>query len=205
MFYPAGSWGDDGYIIAALNVAVGLSRVPAAGGPPALLKLKPEHAEVYRWPQVLPGNQAVLFTASRGDYESGNIDVFPLKTGQRKTVQQGGIVGSWPFGTSSPEAPYGRPRSKADAMVFGSERLSCFRRQFWIHLSLPALQRRSRRMGNGWRLHLLNPARLRFTVVRFQDREGNGEFLQPAEHILFLPGTAASCLIWIAIQKGSWS
>jgi WD40 repeat protein len=95
MFYPAGSWGDDGYIIATLNVAVGFSRIPEGGGPPVLLKLKQEHSEVYRWPQVLAGNDAVLFTSSRGDYESGNIEVFSLKTGERKIVQRGGIVGKY--------------------------------------------------------------------------------------------------------------
>src|SRR5262249_12904293 len=66
MFLPTGSWGDDGYIVAALNVAVGLSRIPAIGGSPAPLKFKHEHGEIYRWPQILPGNREVLFTASRG-------------------------------------------------------------------------------------------------------------------------------------------
>jgi hypothetical protein len=42
--------------------------------------------------QVLPGREAVLFTVSRGDYEGGNIEVFSIKTGERKTVQQAGIV-----------------------------------------------------------------------------------------------------------------
>ena len=95
LFYPTGSWGDDGNIIAALNVAVGLSRVPATGGPPVLLKLKQERGEIYRWPQVLPGGEAVLFTSSSGDYENGNIDAFSLKSGERKTVQQGGILGRY--------------------------------------------------------------------------------------------------------------
>lgn len=95
MFYPTGSWGEDGDIVAALNTAVGLSRIPGGGGPPVLLKLPRERAEIYRWPQVLPGSRAVLFTASRGDYESGNIDVLSLVTGERKTVQPGGIVGRY--------------------------------------------------------------------------------------------------------------
>jgi serine/threonine-protein kinase len=89
MFYPSGSWGDDGNIVAALNVSAGLARVPAGGGPPVPLKFKQERGEIYRWPQVLPGDEAVLFTASRGDYESGNIDVVSIRTGDRKTVQQG--------------------------------------------------------------------------------------------------------------------
>jgi serine/threonine-protein kinase len=95
LVYPTGSWGADGNIVAALNPAIGLSRIPSAGGPPVLLNLKMEGAEFFRWPQVLPGNETVLFTASSGDYESGNIDVFSIKTGERKTVQQGGIVGRY--------------------------------------------------------------------------------------------------------------
>ena len=95
IFYPAGSWGEDGNIVAALNLPAGLARIPAAGGPPAPLKFKQEGGEIYRWPQVLPGDEAVLFTASRGDFESGNIDVVSIRTGERKTVQQGGIVGRY--------------------------------------------------------------------------------------------------------------
>ena len=45
-----------------------------------------------RWPQVLPGSQAILFTASAraGNYDDANIDVISLKTGERKTVAHGG-------------------------------------------------------------------------------------------------------------------
>jgi serine/threonine-protein kinase len=93
VFYPTGSWGDDDNIIAVLNTTAGLSRVPAAGGPPTLLNFKHEQGEIYRWPQVLPGSGAVLFTASRGDYENGNIDVFSFQSGERKTIQHGGIIG----------------------------------------------------------------------------------------------------------------
>ena len=95
MYYPAGSWGEDGNIIAALNVADGLSRVPAGGGEPELLGMKGEAEEVFRWPQVLPGGEAVLFSSARGDYENGNIDVFSLKSGKRKTVVRGGILGKY--------------------------------------------------------------------------------------------------------------
>jgi len=95
MFYPTGSWGDDGNIIATLNTTVGLSRVPSGGGPPVLLKMAKTPGEVYRWPQVLPGNEAVLFTASRADFESGNIEVLSLKTAERKVLQRGGILGRY--------------------------------------------------------------------------------------------------------------
>jgi eukaryotic-like serine/threonine-protein kinase len=95
IFYPTGSWGDDGNIVAALNVAAGLARVPEGGGPPVPLKFRQQRGEIYRWPQVLPGDEAVLFTASHGDYESGNIEVVSIRTGERKTVQRGGIVGRY--------------------------------------------------------------------------------------------------------------
>jgi Tol biopolymer transport system component/predicted Ser/Thr protein kinase len=88
------SWGDDGNIVAALNGrAGGLWRVPSSGGTPVpLTKLNPGEV-THRWPQVLPGSQAVLFTASTvlGNYDEANIDAFSLRTGERKTVQHGGF------------------------------------------------------------------------------------------------------------------
>ena len=89
-----GSWGDDGNIIAALNGAGVLSRVPSGGGMPVpVTKLNPDE-RTHRWPQVLPGSQAVLFTAAAqtgAGYDDANIDVISLKTGERKTIQRGGF------------------------------------------------------------------------------------------------------------------
>ena len=59
-----GSWGDDGNIIAALDLHVGLSRIPSAGGPPTPVTECRAERVTHRWPQVLPGGKAVLFTAS---------------------------------------------------------------------------------------------------------------------------------------------
>jgi Tol biopolymer transport system component len=87
------SWGDDGNIIAALSPTAALSRVPSAGGTPVpVTKLNPGEV-THRWPQVLPGSQAILFTAStqRGNYDNANVDVISLKTGERKTVARGGF------------------------------------------------------------------------------------------------------------------
>ena len=55
-------------------------------------KLNPDE-RTHRWPQVLPGSQAVLFTAGRlaVNYDDANIDVISLKTGERKTVERGGL------------------------------------------------------------------------------------------------------------------
>ena len=94
--FPAGSWGEDGNIIAMLNPLGGLTRIPSAGGTPARLPglLKAE-GEVDTWPQVLPGSQAVLFTRHKGDYDSANLEVFSLKTAELKTILKGGFFGRY--------------------------------------------------------------------------------------------------------------
>ena len=87
------SWGDDGSIVLALSPNTTLSRVPSSGGTPApLTKLNPPE-RTHRWPQVLPGSQAVLFTAHSGssNYDSAAIEAVSLKAGQRKTVLRGGF------------------------------------------------------------------------------------------------------------------
>jgi len=88
-----GSWGDDGNIVTDLNGGSGLARIPSSGGAPVpASKLNPGEA-THRWPQVLPGGRAVLFTASsgRGTYDDANIDVISFQTGERKTVVRGGF------------------------------------------------------------------------------------------------------------------
>jgi eukaryotic-like serine/threonine-protein kinase len=87
------SWGDDGDIIAALNPTGGLSRIPSAGGTPTpVTKLNPGEA-THRWPQVLPGSQAVLFSVSPNgaNFDDAAIDAVSLKTGERKTLQRGAV------------------------------------------------------------------------------------------------------------------
>ena len=64
----------------------------AAGGTPeALTTLDPQAGDVtHRWPQVLPGGKAILFTSSTGTsyYEDADVSVYTLATRQRKTVLQ---------------------------------------------------------------------------------------------------------------------
>jgi serine/threonine-protein kinase len=95
-----GSWGEDSTIITALNAAVGLSRIPADGGVPApLTALDREHGEVtHRWPQVLPGSKAVLFTAhtrNMGGFDDASIEVLSLGDRRRKTLMRGGTYGRY--------------------------------------------------------------------------------------------------------------
>jgi Tol biopolymer transport system component/predicted Ser/Thr protein kinase len=89
------SWGEDSSIIVTLDFStgVGLSRVPAAGGTPQAITRPGDKGEAtHRWPQILPGGQAVLFTGHTvpTGYDDANIEALSLKTGQWKVVQRGG-------------------------------------------------------------------------------------------------------------------
>ncbi|SPE37377.1 Serine/threonine protein kinase [Candidatus Sulfopaludibacter sp. SbA6] len=91
------AWGEDGNIIATLDL-LHLFRIPAAGGTPQLLA-KPEDKglRTYRWPQILPGGDTLLVTAHNmaANYEDANIAAVSLKTGQVKVVQRGGYFGRY--------------------------------------------------------------------------------------------------------------
>ncbi len=81
------SWGDDGNIIAALRDT--LSRVPSAGGTPVPVTTLNAGEATHRWPQVLPGSRAVLFTAAAqagSGYDDATIEVLSLQTGERRTL-----------------------------------------------------------------------------------------------------------------------
>jgi serine/threonine-protein kinase len=98
-FNPRGaSWGEDGTIVAALNNTTGLYRIDASGGsaPQPLTQLRGGEL-THRWPQVLPGGRAVLFTASTNlsDYESASVEMLTLKTGERRVLQAGGYFGRY--------------------------------------------------------------------------------------------------------------
>ena len=93
-----GSWGEDGTIVFTSDFRVALSKVPSAGGTPQpLTTLDKQAGEItQRWPQVLPGGKAVLFTSSvvagaGAGFEDGATVVYSIASGQRKTVQRGGF------------------------------------------------------------------------------------------------------------------
>jgi WD40 repeat protein len=94
-----GSWSEDGSIIAALNFSTGLSRVPAADGSVQLVtELNPAKRDAaHRWPQVLPGAHAVLFTAetTTGAFDEASVEVQSLKTRERKTLVRQGYFGRY--------------------------------------------------------------------------------------------------------------
>jgi len=93
-----GAWGEDGTIVLTPDLAAGvrLLRVSSAGGTPEPLTSLAEGESTQRWPQVLPGGKAVLFTGgTAGAFEDANIVVQPLPTGVRKIVQRGGYHGRY--------------------------------------------------------------------------------------------------------------
>src|SRR6202043_3105672 len=80
------------------TITSGLSRVPEAGGTPQVMTKPGEKGEVvHRWPQILPGGQAVLFTGHTvaAVFDNASIEVLSLKTGQWKVVQRGGYSGRY--------------------------------------------------------------------------------------------------------------
>ena len=73
----------------------GLWRVSAAGGA-AQPVVSPETGKgerTFRWPVLLPGGRAVLFTAgsidSPNDYDKARLVAFSLATGERRVVAEG--------------------------------------------------------------------------------------------------------------------
>jgi serine/threonine protein kinase len=90
-----GSWGDDGTIVFSPNTTVPISKVSSAGGTPQPLTTLNRDADeaAQRFPQLLPGSKAVLFTSNSNsnNFEDAEIVVYSMASGQRKTVHRGGF------------------------------------------------------------------------------------------------------------------
>ena len=88
-----GSWSEDGTIVFTSESRSGLSKISSAGGSPEQLTTLNQASEhTHRWPQLLPGGKAVVFTSSvlRAGFEGADIVAYAMSTGQRKTVLPGG-------------------------------------------------------------------------------------------------------------------
>ncbi|HET9407444.1 MAG TPA: protein kinase [Candidatus Sulfotelmatobacter sp.] len=95
--YTGADWGEDGNIVISLRPNTALSRVSSAGGTPVpITKFLGEEA-THRWPQILPGGKAILFTAHNATigYSDAHIEVVTLADGHRKTLQRGGMFGRY--------------------------------------------------------------------------------------------------------------
>ncbi len=86
------AWSADGRIFFSPSFDTGLMQIPAAGGTPAAAT-KPDlktDERSHRWPEVLPGGKAVLFTVgvtgSPGNYDGSPIAAVDLATGREKIL-----------------------------------------------------------------------------------------------------------------------
>jgi len=105
-----GTWADDDTIVFTRSGAPNarLMRVSAAGGTPEDFgaALSPG-AGRQRWPQALPGGQAVLYSEhspTSTNWDAANLVVAPLSGGAPKVVVRGGYYGRYvPSGRGSPK------------------------------------------------------------------------------------------------------
>jgi len=100
-----GTWLEDDTIVFTPSGAqpTRLLRVPASGGAPAVFGTFGEGASTQRWPQVLPGGKAVLYTEhnSGSGFDGANLVVAPLAGGAPKIVVRGAYYGRFvPSGRS---------------------------------------------------------------------------------------------------------
>ncbi len=81
------SWGSDGTIVFAPSPNSGLVRVRADGGPPeSLTRVDPSRGEVgHRWPELLPGGKAVLFTIQTGSGPNDFLTAVESLTTHKRT------------------------------------------------------------------------------------------------------------------------
>ena len=95
--YTGADWGEDGNIVASLRVSGGLSQVSSAGGTPTPVTSLEGEERTHRWPQILPGGKAILFTAENSTvgFDDAHIDVVTLADQRRKTLQHGGTYGRY--------------------------------------------------------------------------------------------------------------
>ncbi len=88
------SWGPDDTIIFTPAAAIsGLFKVSAAGGmsEPLTAPDRKKGEITHRWPEILPGGKALLFTTSKGGgYDTAQISLLSLETGQQRVLVEGG-------------------------------------------------------------------------------------------------------------------
>jgi Tol biopolymer transport system component len=84
------AWTPDGRIFFSPSFDTGLMQIPANGGTPAAVTKPGRDERSHRWPDVLPGGKAVLFTVgmltSPGNYDGSPIAAVDLATGREKVL-----------------------------------------------------------------------------------------------------------------------
>ena len=100
--YIGGDWGEDGNIVMTLNSHSGLSRVSSTGGNPVPITSLQGEERSHRYPQILPGDKAVVFTVQNANatVDDSDIDIVTVADHRRKTLQHGGTFGRY-LGTAT--------------------------------------------------------------------------------------------------------
>ena len=86
------AWSPDGRIFFSPSFDTGLMQIPATGGTPTPLTQPDSKRDErsHRWPDVLPGGKAVLFTVgvigSPGNYDGSPVAAIDLATGREKVL-----------------------------------------------------------------------------------------------------------------------
>ena len=94
-----GAWAEDDTIVFVPDISPGtpLLRMPAAGGRAEPLSVLAEGEVTHRWPQVLPGSRAVLYTVHndvRG-YDDASLAIQPLASGPHRVILKRGYQGRY--------------------------------------------------------------------------------------------------------------
>ncbi len=92
-----GTWGDDNHIVFMPDFYSGLWRVPAGGGAAVQLTVPADDRTTHRWPHVMPGSKAVIYTsnASLFAYENSEVVLQPLPNGTPKVLQKNAFFGQY--------------------------------------------------------------------------------------------------------------
>ena len=94
-----GSWGEDGTILftASGQPGTALQRVSSEGGTPEKAFALADGEATQRWPQILPGAKAVIFTSAKalGNFTTAEIVLQTLPTGPRKVLMQNAYYGRY--------------------------------------------------------------------------------------------------------------
>ena len=94
-----GSWGEDGSIVFEPLATGGLFRISSSGGKAEELTKMDAGGKptTHRWPQILPGGKAVLFTTATelNTFADASLEIVEMPSGARKTVYRGGFYGRY--------------------------------------------------------------------------------------------------------------
>jgi serine/threonine-protein kinase len=93
-----GCWGPDDTIYFASSASSGISKIPASGGSPQpVTTLDRSKGEVsHRWPQILPGGKALLFTTWTGPgWDERHVHLHILGSGERRVLLRGASTGRY--------------------------------------------------------------------------------------------------------------